>query len=158
MTSDNKNDIVKLFLCAARSHHRAFEKAAGEFGVHRSQHRILMFLSKRGDVQTTQKDIAANFEISAAAVAVSIKKLEEDGFITRQSDKSDNRANLIRLTDKGMKIVSDTQSLIHELDSAMFDGFGNEETERFSEYLSRLCDNIRNFTDTHTKKDPSERK
>lgn len=148
--NDNKNDIVKLFLCAARSHHRAFEKAAGRFGVHRSQHRILMFLSKRADVLTTQKDIAENFEISAAAVAVSIKKLEEDGLITRCADKSDNRANIIMLTERGMKIVSDTQSLIYELDSAMFLGFDEKDTKQFSEYLARLCDNIKSFTEENT--------
>ena len=151
MNNDNKNDIVKLFLRAAVSHHRAFEKAAGEFGVHRSQHRILMFLSTRDNTPTTQKDLAEHFEISAAAVAVSMKKLEEDGFIKRQTDRSDNRANIITLTKKGNKVVSDTQSFTRELDVATFKGFDEEETARFSEYLLRLCDNIKGFTETNAK-------
>ena len=150
MKNDNTNDIVKLFLRAAISHHRAFEKEAGKFGVHRSQHRILMFLSSREDEKTTQKDIAEQFGISAAAVAVSMKKLEEDGFVSRRSAFSDNRANIITLTEKGMKVVSDTQCFTHELDRATFDGFDEEEKAQFSKYLLRLCDNIQSYTDKKT--------
>ncbi len=143
--SQGKDDIVKLFLCAARSHHRLFEKNVVSFGTHRSQHRILMYLSHRINEATTQKDIAANFEISAAAVAVSVRKLERDGYIERAADENDNRSNLIRLTDKGMEIVSRTKSLINSLDEAMFSGFTDEEIVLFSSYLSRLCDNIRTY-------------
>lgn len=143
--SQKKDDIVKLFLLAARSHHHTFEKHAGEFGVHRSQHRILMYLSRRSDSVTTQKDIAANFQISAAAVAVSVRKLEAEGLITRIADESDNRSNIISLTEKGLSIVHRTKALINTLDDAMFEGFDEDEIAQFSAYLSRLCDNIRNY-------------
>ena len=143
--SQNRDDIVKLFLLAARSHHHTFEKHAGEFGVHRSQHRILMFLSRRGDAVTTQKDIAANFQISAAAVAVSVRKLEAEGLIARNADENDNRSNIISLTEKGMDIVTQTKTLINAIDEAMFDGFDEDEIAQFSVYLSRLCDNIRDY-------------
>ena len=145
MNTDNKDNIVKLFIGAAKSHHRAFENKVSEFGVHRSQHRILMFLSKREGVCTYQKDIADAFDISAAAVAVSVKKLEEDGFIKRLSDERDCRTNIIVLTEKGQDIVSATTNIITSLDSAMFDGFSDPEISEFSRYLSRLCDNIRSF-------------
>ena len=143
--SQKKDDIVKLFLLAARSHHHTFEKHADEFGVHRSQHRILMYLSRRGEVITTQKDIAENFQISAAAVAVSVKKLEDEGLISRNADENDNRSNIISLTEKGLNIVARTKSLISEIDEAMFEGFDEDEIVQFSAYLSRLCDNIRNY-------------
>ncbi len=143
--SQKKDDIVKLFLLAARSHHHTFEKHAGDFGVHRSQHRILMYLSRRGEEITTQKDIAANFQISAAAVAVSIRKLEAEGLILRSADKNDNRSNIITLTDKGLEIVTQTKTLINAIDEAMFNGFDEDEIVQFSAYLSRLCDNIRSY-------------
>lgn len=143
--SDNKDNIVKLFIGAAKMHHRAFENKVSKFGVHRSQHRILMFLSKRDGQCTYQKDIADAFDISAAAVAVSVKKLEEDGLVKRLSSKSDNRTNIITLTDKGQDIVSATTNIITALDSAMFDGFDEKEIAEFSSYMSRLCDNIRAF-------------
>lgn len=143
--SDNKDNIVKLFIGAAKTHHHAFDNKVSKFGVRRSQHRILMFLSKREDICTYQKDIADAFDISAAAVAVSIKKLEEDGFVKRLSNENDNRANIIVLTEKGHDIVLGTTNIITALDCAMFEGFDEEEIEQFSSYLSRLCDNIRAF-------------
>ena len=143
--SQKKDDIVKLFLRAARSHHQTFEKKVMEFGVHRSQHKILMYLSRREGEYITQKHIAADFEISAAAVAVSVRKLEAEGLITRRADESDNRANIILLTDSGMQIVEQTRSLINGIDEAMFEGFTQDEITEFSAFLSRLCDNIKNY-------------
>ena len=146
-TINNKDNIVKLFICAAKSHHSAFESRIVDFGVHRSQHRILMLLSRR-DQPTTQKDIAEAFDISAAAVAVSVKKLESDGFIQRECDKNDSRSNIIKLTKKGMMIVEQTKHTISSLDEAMFADFNDSEIAEFSAFLSRLCDNIRNFSAT----------
>ncbi len=141
----NKTALVKLFLNASRTHHRIFENKVSRFGVHRSQHRMLMFLSKRNDVPTSQKDIADSFEISAAAVAVSVKKLEDEGFIKRLQNEHDNRTNLLVLTEKGQEIVAATKDVIEELDSAMFDGFDDKEIAEFSEYFSRLLENIKRF-------------
>ena len=140
-----KDEIVKYFILAARSHHHLFERKVSEFGVHRSQHKILMFLSRHGESITTQKDIAKNFDISAAAVAVSVRKLETDGLISRIADERDNRSNIISLTEQGKKVVEKTKSLISSIDEAMFDGFDDNEIVQFSSYLSRLCDNIRDY-------------
>ena len=52
-----KDAIVRLFIRASKSHHGAFEMKIKEFGVHRSSHRILMYLSRK-DTPTSQKDIA----------------------------------------------------------------------------------------------------
>ncbi len=140
-----KDDIIKLFLLAARSHHHTFEREVRQFGVHRSQHKILMFLSRRDECATTQKDIAAHFEISAAAVAVSVRKLEAEGLIKRITDEHDNRANNITLTNKGTEVVDKTKDIISRIDEAMFQNFDEEEITLFSSYLSKLCDNIRDF-------------
>ena len=118
-----------------------------EFGVHRSSHRILMYLSRK-DTPTSQKDIAREFDISAAAVAVSIKKLESEGFILRYCDKNDSRTNIIELTEKGQDVVDKTKNIISELDAAMFENFTDEEIAGFSDYLSRLCDNISAYSDS----------
>lgn len=148
--SQKRDDIVKLFLRAARSHYQLFEKRVRAFGVHRSQHKILMYLSRHEGEQVSQKDIAESFEISAAAVAVSVKKLEDEGLIERKTQSNDNRSNVILLTDRGNAIVEETRSLINGIDDAMFDGFNGKEIVEFSAYLSRLCDNIKNY-DENTK-------
>ena len=105
-----------------------------------------MYLSMHTDEMITQKDIAANFQISAAAVAVSVRKLEEEGLISRIADENDNRSNVISLTDKGKQIVDQTKTLISRIDEAMFEGFDDEEIAQFSAYLARLCDNIRDYS------------
>ena len=146
--SQKKNEIIRLFLRAARTHHQLFEKRVSAFGVHRSQHKILMYLSHHEGEQINQKNIAESFEISAAAVAVSVKKLEDEGMIVRKTLSTDNRANVILLTEKGNSIVDETRSLIKGIDDAMFDGFNDEEIVEFSAFLSRLCDNIKSYDES----------
>ena len=50
-----------------------------------------MYLSDRGEKYPSQKDIAETFEISAAAVAVSLCKLANSGYIKEKNLDSDNR-------------------------------------------------------------------
>ncbi len=149
MNSSNKekSSLVKLFLSASRAHHRVFEGKVKDFGVHRSQHRILMFLSKREGEITSQRDIAEHFEISAPAVAVALGKLEDGGFINRLSNEHDTRSNIITLSQKGQEIVEATKDIIESLDCAMFEGFDDGEIATFESYLSRLLENIKGFED-----------
>ena len=115
-------------------------------GIHRSQHRMLMYLSK---CKTTpsQKDLAKHFGISPAAVAVSLKKLESDGYIKREkcSERSDSRYNEIKITELGRKVVSESCKYFRHVDSQAFKGFSDEELDVFADLLERVQENLKNI-------------
>lgn len=142
----NKDDLIlkstcNLFRCTDRMHRRIFENAAShEFGIHRSQHIMLMCLSS-GD-QITQKTLAERMNISAAAVAVTVKKLEAGGFIERNVGTDDGRQNIIQLTEKGKSIVDKTQNLFTKIDSRMLEGISDEQLEVFYECLEKMHENL----------------
>ena len=73
---------IQAFIKADIMHRRAIEQWATDAGMHRSQHRMLMYLT-RCKGTPSQKDLAKHFDISPAAVAVTLKKLENDGYIER---------------------------------------------------------------------------
>ena len=115
-------------------------------GIHRSQHMILMYLY-RCDSKTSQKDIAQHFEISAAAVAVSLKKLGAGGYIIRKSSKDDNRFNEIEITEKGKEIVDLSHSLFEQIDTETFNGIDDDEKQTLVNLLDKVLLNLKNMNE-----------
>lgn len=148
MTDDGKQaaleKAIQLFITNERLHRCAFDKKVSCFNIHRSQHRMLMFLSKR-DGPVSQKALAKEFEISPAAVAVACKKLEALGYISRAVSANDNRVNDLCLTDKGRAFVCESKRLFNAVDTAMFDGFTADELNTFIAFLQKMQLNLKSM-------------
>ena len=81
-------------------HRTLFERNISQMGIHHSQHHLLMYIAKEGEI-TSQKELAEKFGISAAAIARTLKSLETEGFVVRENLEGDGRYNRIIITDKG---------------------------------------------------------
>lgn len=124
-----------------RVHRKLFEKHAVEaFGIHRSQHMMLMYISKNENA--SQRQIAEAFNVSAAAVAVTLKKLESLGLINRISSKSDSRRNHISISQKGMEVIEETKYIFGAIDQLMFKDFSDDEIELLRALSQRMYDNL----------------
>lgn len=139
MRKEMQHQIVNLFRQSDQSMKRAIGKKVEDTGIYRSQHRLLMFLGKHPDC--SQIVIANKLEISPAAVAVSLKKLEKAGYITRSCDVEDNRMNHVVITDKGKKAIDQSILYFQEIEDAMFEGFSQEELETYAAFLERVIHN-----------------
>ena len=120
------------------------EKKVASTGLFNSQHRLLMILFHHPNI--SQVEISRKLEISPAAVAVSLKKLERAGCIERTVAKQDNRIHEIVLTEKGNHIVKISQKLFGEAETAMLRGFTEEEKTVLSDYLSRIRVNLQEYS------------
>lgn len=134
---------VHLLMQANHTHRRVIEKRTTVTGLHRTQHFMLMHISKYDNIPS-QKEIAKHFDISPAAVAVTLKKLEQDGYIerTRGAD-GDTRQNAIRITDKGKNEITATQKYFDYVDNIMFNNFTEEEFNTFISLLDKAINNLR---------------
>ena len=128
-----------------RLHRGIFEKMNAAIGIHRSQHRLLMYVARK-DGCPSQKEIAEHFDISPAAVAVSLKKLEDHGFITRENHEQDNRFNIITLTARGKKIVEKSEAFFAESDFSMFKDFTEDDYENLTCCLEKMMSGLKEFT------------
>ncbi len=104
---------------------------------------MLMHISKYDNIPS-QKEIAEHFDISPAAVAVTLKKLEAEGYIerTRGAD-GDTRQNTISITEKGRREITDTREFFDYVDNTMFKDFSNEEFSTFISLLNKANNNLR---------------
>lgn len=138
---------VHTFICTDIMHRRAIERWATDAGMHRSQHRMLMYLSKCDNIPS-QKDLAEHFDISPAAVAVTLKKLEGDGYIERCkcSERADSRFNEIRITEQGRQATMQSRKYFHHVDNEALKDFTDEELDTFISLLERMQENLKSIS------------
>lgn len=137
----NKHHLATMrFRMTDRMVKRYLEKRFMGTGVYRGQHQILMHLFWAPD--SSQAQLAEHMEISPAAVAVSLKKLEKGGYVRRQNRREDNRSNQIEITEKGRQVVDISIEIFHELDRTLYRGFSPEETKQLCGYLDRMYANL----------------
>ncbi len=139
---DNKiytaiNKLMKI----NRQHKRLIDSQVTEIGIHRTQHRILMYLARNGNLPS-QKQLADYFEVTPAAITGSLQKLEADGYIQRKLG-ADNRYNEVFITDAGKEIVERTRKLFAKVDNILFDGFSKDELAVFCQGLDRVINNLK---------------
>ena len=139
---DALQSALNLFKCTNRLHMKVFDKCLGSMNIRRSQHRILMYLYRNGTA-VSQKDIAAEFEISPAAVAVTLKKLEEGGYILRTAHENDNRYNSVSITDKGLEVVHTTREVFFKVDMLMFDELSADDFICENKVIAKIYEEIK---------------
>lgn len=133
--------IIWRCIGISKHHKKAIESYVEDHHMPKSQHRLLLTLSKMGD-NVCQKDLATQLQVTPAAVAVTLRKLEAANIIEKKISQKDNRYNRVVITDVGKEIVSDSEKAFHSIDQQSFEGFSNEEMETLLTLLSRLDDNL----------------
>lgn len=141
----DKKDLVWDIIKIAREHRKTVEKRICSLGIHPSQHHFLMYIAKNG--ACTQNSIAEAMEVSAATVAVSLKKLEKGGYIEKRISQSDGRSNLIALTRKGEAVVEQSGEMFECVDKEMFTSITEEEQYMLHNLLERVVNNLKTMED-----------
>ena len=149
MQGDLQHEIIHLFRCTDQVLKRAIGRKVEGTGLYRSQHRLLMILGKHPDCSQTA--IAEKIEISPPAVAVTLKKLEKGGYISRQCLEEDNRVNEVVVTEKGRQAISESIVCFQEVESAILKGFSDQEMEQLSGFLQRMIANGEDYSRSSAK-------
>lgn len=144
--SPSISELQHKFMKIGRLHHRAVENQLRKCGLHRGEHRMLLHLS-RCDHTPSQKELAEKFEISPAAVAVCLKKLENSGYIIRNSSNKDNRQKEIAITEKGREIVNFSRAVFEYVDGIEFNSISDEEKQSLYAILDKILINLKEIND-----------
>ena len=135
--SEHAKHTVKALIHTDRMHRKECEKRFSSLNIHRSQHMLLMAVARIGE-GVSQKQLANELNISPAAVAKSLKKLESDGMITRNSCTDDARQNEILITENGRAIVEESRKIMKTLDTEMVSLLSDEELDTLGILLKKL--------------------
>lgn len=135
-----RHQAIGMFRRADSMLGRYMDRMVRNTGVYPTQHRLLMILNR--EPSCSQVDLAEKFDVSPAAIAVSLKKLERGGYITRVADRSDNRINQVNITEKGKDIIQKSIRIFEEADRCFFQDFTKEEVECFLRLMERVYRNM----------------
>lgn len=90
----------------------------------------------------TQKELADMLHVSPASVAVSAKRLEKNGLITRRTDENNARCNRLSVTEKGVMESERCRELFDMIDERALEDFSEKEMEMLDSFLSRIIVNL----------------
>ena len=102
---------------------------------------MLMFISEHKGM--THSEIAERLNISPAAATKVIKRLEEEGYVQRQSDEKDERLSRVFLQEAGHAVINDIRNSFKQLEEQTFQNFGDEELDELENYLRHILKNLR---------------
>jgi DNA-binding MarR family transcriptional regulator len=127
------NEISKLF-------HDKLRRNSEDLGFKSGYRQILRFLSHEDGV--TQVDIARNSHFTAPTVSVTLKKMEDEGLISRKTDKKDTRRTRVFITEKGREWESKLFTTAMDCEEILVRGFSAEEILEFDRLLKKAKENM----------------
>ena len=140
LTTQEKHSVMRDIMRLTRMHHSQVENKMKKLGIHRSQHMVLMFISKN-DGKITQKDIANKYDISEAAVSTTIKKLEHAGLIQKCSSV-DARYNYLSLTKEGIEAVKESVDIFNEAEAKTLETLTDDEIVTLHKIILKMQDSL----------------
>ena len=132
---------MRRIIHVAKTHHCIIESKTKDVGMHRSTHVMLRCLSE-SETPPTQKEIAEKLGISAAAVAVTLDKLECDGYVEKLPLDDDRRLKCVKITERGQAALASTEKIFRTVDAATFEGLSDGEIAALCGYLDVIRENL----------------
>jgi len=138
-------DVISQLIIFAIKHRKIMQNYLDDTGVYQAQHRLLMAISHTPN--TSQIDLSKLMDVSPATIAVSLKKLEKEGYINREKDETDNRLNKITITEKGNRVVEQSKQIFKSTDEKVFEEFTQDEKYTLFVLLKKLNANLEKMED-----------
>ncbi len=110
-----------------------------EYGIRGSQYMFLITLDKKPG--SSQDYLAEHYFKDKGNVARGTKRLEDLGYITRETDPNDKRQNNLYLTEKGKELVPHIYRLINQWASATAEGLTADEYISTLKVLEHMLEN-----------------
>ena len=124
-------------------HRSRLYRVAMSRGLYIGQPALLLTLKQQG--VCSQTELAEALNVTTPSIAVSVKRLEKGGMITKTINEKDNRYNQIELTDEGKKAARVCEEIFSTINSRMFNGFSKEELTQVNAFFDRMRANLADY-------------
>ena len=137
--SEHKH-IAKYISQLYRKGSSYINKEISKYGIGSGQFMFLLELYKKDG--KNQEEIAEDLKMDKGTTARALKKLEEQGFLTRLRDERDKRSNKIYLSDKAKNIREDIFNILDDWNKQITRSLAKEEVKMLEDLLEKVSKNI----------------
>jgi DNA-binding MarR family transcriptional regulator len=131
--------VGKNITSLARMARAYVDPAVAPFGLNFTLVQILIVLFERDGV--SQHEVGCQLHFDKGAMARAIKKLEDDGYVTRESHPTDERAYRVLLTDRARREEPAIRAILRGWTAGATQGLTEEEFAQLAELLARMVGN-----------------
>lgn len=124
----------------SREIHIFMSRELEPYGIGSAQFPFLMRLLHRDGI--SQESLTTALRCDRATGTRALNKLEESGYVRRETDPRDKRAYCVFLTQKARLLEPVIRDMASEINEVIFNGFTDEEKARFILSISRAISNI----------------
>lgn len=104
---------------------------------------VLAALRRAGSpYQLTPGQLIHENLVTSGTITNRLDRLESDGLLSRHPDPSDGRGTLVRITDRGIKVVDAALVDLLNREKELLKSLRSEEREALAVFLSRMLDQI----------------
>ena len=125
---------------ATRAIRRRFEARAHELGLSSSQWRCLVHLMREGP--SPQARLAELMEVEPISVSRLLDRMQEGGWITRESHPADRRVRIVTATAKTCAAFAEAKSIADAIYADALAGLPPGTRESLIATLRRIIDNL----------------
>ncbi|MBR4408859.1 DNA-binding transcriptional regulator, MarR family [Bacteroidales bacterium WCE2008] len=130
------------FYTVSRLMTQTYHPMLEELGITYPQYLVLMVLWEK-DAQPVN-DIAKRLFLNTNTVTPLLKRMEEEGIISRRKDKTDERKVIVSLTAKGREMEETAKGIPARMQKACIDGtVSEEEMEQLYPILDTLINKLK---------------
>ncbi|WP_096186949.1 MarR family winged helix-turn-helix transcriptional regulator [Evansella halocellulosilytica] len=92
----------------------------------------------------SQKKLSEELLIDKTTTAKAIRKLEAEGYVRREVDRSDKRYQMLYLTDGGKEVVPKIEEKLEKITRQSLTGINNEELKVMMSGLKKVLQSVSN--------------
>ena len=141
--SNQMEPIAKYISILYRAGNIYFNQNFEKYNIGSGQYPFLVYLYYKDTV--TQEIMSNELYIDKGTTAKALKKLQENGYVTRQVDDKDKRAYKVQLTENGKKVTKEIFHILHNWNSILTSDFTEEEQNLALKLLMKMLKNKNNL-------------
>jgi len=128
--------LFDLIGVLARRRYQIAEQYFATLGLNHTEARLLTLLSKEGGA-ANQDALSNRLFVDRTNSGRALKHLEDEEYVRRRRDAEDKRANLVEITAKGRKAVTEISKLRKKMAQSFFGDLTEDEAGRIVELLGK---------------------
>lgn len=132
--------VIMLSSAVSKMFGDNMRREMAKLGINASYRPILVHLAKNEGI--TQLDLVKLTHLTAPSISVTLRKMEADALIRKETDSKDMRQIRLYLTDKGIALDEKLHGIAQSFDNMCMDGVSEFEMNSAKECLEKIKKNM----------------